>query len=352
VTKIVILGAGMMGTAVTIPLADRGHDIHLVGTHLDSDIIEEIHERCFHPRLRSYVSENVKPYTYMGLEQAMEGVELVILGVNSQGIDWAAEMLGPVLPLDVPVVALTKGLAGDGQNLHLLPDVFRNRLPTHYRDRLQIAAIGGPSIAGELAARRHTCIVVTGTDQDLLDWVVEIFRTPYYHIWTSTDVVGVEVCVALKNLYSLAVGAVQGLLESEGVADNGAEMHNLAAALFAQGAWETAYMVNYMGGSHSSIYSMPGVGDLYVTSQGGRNTRMGRLLGLGMRYEEAKATHMPEDTIEGADLAFAIGPTMQKLVEQGELAEGSIPLLRKMIEILCDDAPIMFPWNEFFARSF
>lgn len=351
-TKIVILGAGMMGTAITIPLADRGHDIHLVGTHLDSDIIEEIHERRFHPRLRSYVSVNVKPYTFMGLEQAMEGVELVILGVNSQGIDWAAEMLGPVLPVDMPVVALTKGLAGDGQNLHLLPDVFRNGLPAHHRNQLQIAAIGGPSIAGELAARRYTCIVLTGTNQDLLDWMAEIFRTPYYHVWTSTDVVGVEVCVALKNLYSLAVGAVQGLLEREGVADNGAEMHNLAAALFAQGAWETAYLVYYMGGSLSSVYSLPGVGDLYVTSQGGRNTHMGRLLGLGMRYQEAKAMHMAEDTIEGADLAFAIGPTVLKLVEQGELAEGAIPLLLKMIRIVCDDAPVMFPWNEFFARSF
>jgi len=350
-TKIVILGAGMMGTAVTIPLAGRGHDVHLVGTHLDSDIIEEIHERRYHPRLRSYVSETVKPYTYMGLEQAMLGAELVILGVNSQGIDWAAGMLGPFLQPDVPVVALTKGLAGDGRNLLLLPDVFQNGLPNRYRDQIQVAAIGGPSIAGELAARRHTCIVLTGTNQELLDGLVEIFHTPYYHIWTSTDVIGVEVCVALKNLYSLAVGSIQGLLEKEGVADNGAEMHNLAAALFAQATWEMAYLVDYMGGSISSIYSLPGVGDLYVTSQGGRNTRMGRLLGLGMRYQEAKTAHMPEETIEGADLAFAIGPTVMELVEQGELAKNALPLMLGMIDIICNDAPVRFFWNDFFAQS-
>lgn len=349
-TKIVILGAGMMGTAITIPLADRGHDVRLVGTHLDSDIIEEIHECRFHPRLRRTVHENVKPYILMGLGEAMRGAELVILGVNSQGIDWAAEMLGPVMQPDVPVIALTKGLAGDGQNLQLLPDVFRAGLPTHFRNQVQIAAIGGPSIARELASRQHTCIVLTGTNQVLLDWMAEIFRTPYYHIWTSTDVVGVEVCVALKNLYSLAVGSVRGLLEKEGTGKDSLEMHNLAAALFAQGVWEIGYLVEYMGGSLSSIYSLPGVGDLYVTSQGGRNTRMGRLLGLGMRYQEAKAAHLPEDTIEGADLAFAIGPTIINLVKRGKLNGAALPLLLRMIDIVCHDAPVEFPWDDFFVQ--
>ncbi len=349
--KIVVLGAGMMGTAVTIPLAEKGHDIHLVGTHLDGDIIEEIHERCFHPRLCSYVNENVKPYSYLQLEQAMARAELVILGVNSQGINWAVEMLGPLLPPNVPVVMLTKGLAGDGQNLQLLSDAFRMGLPSSSRNQVQIAAVGGPSIAGELAARRHTCIVLTGKTQDFLDWVVEIFRTPYYHLWTSTDMLGVEVCVALKNLYSLAVGSIHGLLEKEGAADNGAEMHNLAAALFAQGVWEIAYLVDYMGGLLSSVHSLPGVGDLYVTSQGGRNTRMGRLLGLGIPYKEAKATYMPDDTIEGADLAFAIGPTILNLIKQGELNRAALPLLLRTIDIVCNDAPVQYPWKEFFARS-
>jgi glycerol-3-phosphate dehydrogenase (NAD(P)+) len=348
-TKIVVLGAGMMGTAITTPLGEKGHDIHLVGTHLDGDIIEEIHEHHFHPRLRSYVNETVKPYTHLGLEEAMVGAELVILGVNSQGVDWAAEMLGPVLPPGVPVVMLTKGLSGDGQNLHLLPEVFRNRLPASNRNQVQIAAIGGPSIAGELAARRHTCIVLTGTNQELLDTLSEILRTPYYHVWTSTDMVGVEVCVALKNLYSLAVGSVQGFLEKEGVADRGAVMHNLAATLFAQGVWEMAYLVKHMGGSLSTIYSLPGVGDLYVTSQGGRNTRMGRLLGLGMRYQEAKVTHMLEDTIEGADLAHAVGPTVLYLVEHGQLDKNALPLLLRMIDIICNDALVQFLWDDFFA---
>jgi glycerol-3-phosphate dehydrogenase (NAD(P)+) len=348
--KIMILGAGMMGTAVTIPLAEKGHDVHLVGTHLDTDIIEEIHESRYHPRLRTYVDESVRPYTYVGLEEAIEGVDLVILGVNSQGIEWAAKMLKPILSPEIPVVALTKGLAGDGERLNILPDVFLNGFPSPNREKMHIAAIGGPSIAGELAARRHTCIVVTGKDQELLDWISGILRTPYYHVWTSTDMVGVEVCVALKNLYALAVGVVQGLLEREGIAESGAVMYNMAAAIFAQGLWEIAYLVDCMGGARSSIYSLPGSGDLYVTSQGGRNTRMGRFLGLGMRYEEAKAQYLPGETIEGADLALAIGPTVKNLVYEGQLDARALPLMLHMIEIVCHDAPVSFPWDDFFAR--
>ena len=73
------------------------------------------------------------------------------------------------------------------------------------------------------------------------------------------------------------------------------------------------YLVDYMRGSLSSAYSLPGVGDLYVTSQGGRNTRMGRLLGLGMHDQEAKAKHMLGETIEEVDLAFTMGPTTAEM---------------------------------------
>jgi len=347
--NIVILGAGLMGTAISVPLSDNGHRVRLVGTHLDSDIIEEIHETRVHPRLRTRVADSLEPYTWDRLGEAMEGVDLVVLGVNSAGIDWAAEVLGPVLPPEVPVLAVTKGLAGDGDKIRILPDVLRSGLPADYRDRVRLNAIGGPSIAGELAARRHTCVVFTGRDQALVERLAAMLRTPYYHIWTSTDVVGVEVCVALKNVYALAVGLVGGMLEAEGVAANGAVMYNLAAAIFAQGLSEISYLVHYMGGQQRSVYTLPGAGDQYVTSMGGRNGRMGRLLGLGMSYSQAKAEHMPEDTIEGAELARAIGPTVEALVARGALDGTALPLLRTMVDIVCNDAPVRIPWDDFFA---
>ncbi len=348
--KVLVLGAGMMGTAITIPLTDNGHDVRLVGTHLDDHIIEEIHQSRTHPKLRSAVPEVVKPYTVVGLSEAMQGIDMVILGVNSLGTEWAASMLAPLLNADFPVLSLTKGLAGDGRDLHLLPEVFRSNLPGNYQKQIRLAAIGGPSIAGELAARRHTSVVITSSDPSLLSEVDSLLRTPYYHIWTSTDVVGVEVCVALKNIYALAVGTVQGLLEKEGLGDDGDEMHNLAAAIFAQALNETAYLVDHMGGQLASVYTLPGAGDLYVTCMGGRNMRMGRMLGLGMSYEDAKANYMPDETIEGAELAFAIDPTVQAMIDQGEFNHTALPLLTTMIDIVCQNAVVKMPWDEFFDR--
>jgi len=347
--RIVILGAGVMGSAFTTPLTDNGHDVRLVGTHLDGDIIEEVHESRFHPRLRARLAQSVAPYTYDRLGEAIEGADLVVLGVNSLGVDWASHMLGEVIPPAMPVVMLTKGLAGDGERVRILPDELRSGLPERCRDSVRLMAIGGPSIAGELAARRHTCVVLAGPDAALLSRLAAMLRTPYYHVWTSTDMPGVEVCVAMKNVYALAVGLVGGLLEKEGVAESGAVMYNVAAALFAQGLAEINTMVKVMGGQERSVYTLPGAGDLYVTSQGGRNCRMGRFLGLGMPYSRAKAEHMPDDTIEGAELARAIGPTIEAMTAAGTLDGARLPLLRTMISIVCHDAPPEIPWDEFFA---
>ena len=262
----------------------------------------------------------------------------MVLGVNSLGVNWAADVLGPILPASTPVLMLTKGLEGDGEGLQILPDALRNGLPAQVRGQVQISAVGGPSIAGELAVRRHTCVVLAGSSPTLLARLASILRTPYYHVWTNSDLVGVEVSVALKNVYALAVGLVGGLLEKEGTGVNDAVMHNLSAAIFAQGMWETSYLVEYAGGRQETVLSLPAAGDLYVTSMGGRNGRMGRLLGMGMTYSDAKTKHMSEDTIEGAELAMAIGPTVERMVLDGKLDGTRLPLLRTMIQIVCNDA--------------
>ncbi|WP_235006924.1 NAD(P)H-dependent glycerol-3-phosphate dehydrogenase [Calothrix rhizosoleniae] len=346
--KILILGAGVMGTALSVPFTDNGHIVNLVGTHLDGDIITKLQAGYPHPRLGVQIGESVIPYTYDQLREAIKGVDLVVIGVNSHGIQWAAQALSPLLSVDIPILAVTKGLVGDGEKLSILPDVIRGNLPHTISDRIQIAAIGGPSIAQELAARRHTCVMFTSTNSNLLEQLADLARTPYYHIWASTDILGIEVCVAMKNVYALAVGLVIGFLEKGNKAVNHAEMHNLAAAIFAQGMWETAYLVGKMGGKTESVYSLPGSGDLYVTCQGGRNSRMGRLLALGIPYSQAKAKYMPNDTVEGASLALAIGNTVENMIHKGDLDETTLPLLRTMIDIVCHDAPAIIPWDKFF----
>lgn len=350
-SNIVVLGAGVMGSAFTMPLADNGHRVNLVGTHLDADIIEEIHETRVHPRLKSRLRDNVTPYTYDRLGEVIQDADLVVVGVNSLGIDWAGEMLRPKLLEGTPLLFLTKGLAGEGDRLDLLPHRLRGHLTPAQQAHTPLLAVGGPSIAGELAEERDTCVVVTGDNAALLERVASMLRTRYYHVWPSTDMVGVETCVAMKNLYALAVGCVGGLLAKAGKAGNAAVMHNLAAAIFAQGLWETAYMVDYMGGKRRSVFSLPGAGDLYVTSMGGRNSRMGWHLGQGAPYSVAKRDFMPDDTVEGAQLAQAIGPTVEALVAHGKLDADSLPLMTTMIDIVCHDAPVEFPWDAFFAGA-
>lgn len=345
-----MVGAGLMGTALTFPAADNGHDIRLVGTHLDRDIIVSCRERRFHPRLKREIPAGVLPYFHTDIPQVLPEADVVGIGVNSRGVTWAAEAIGPYLRPGQVILMVTKGLAGtDDGDLVLLPDVLRDSLPAAIRDAVKIAAIGGPSIAGELAARRHTSVVFTSRDRDVLPMLRTMFATPYYHIWTSTDMTGVEVCVALKNVYTLAVGLAAGLVEAAEPDSAGAQMYNFAAALFAQGLAEIAYLVQQLGGGLESVFSLPGAGDLYVTAQGGRNTRLARLLGRGMTYSDA-IEEMPNETIEGIDALLAIVPAVERAIQRGKLKGDALPLLRRMYQIVTRHEPVDFDFDSFFGQ--
>ena len=126
-------------------------------------------------------------------------------------------------------------------------------------------------------------------------------------------------------------------------------MHNYAAALFAQGLAETAYLVKLLGGQTETVYSLPGAGDLYVTTQGGRNSRMGRLLGLGMSYSDA-VEEMPGETIEGVDAAIAIMPAIEQMMASGKIAADALPLLRAMYHIVTRNSEVTFDFNSFFSH--
>ena len=156
-----------------------------------------------------------------------------------------------MLPAGVPIILLTKGLRGGGNSIDILPRVLGAQLRTD--QRAGICGIGGPSIAAELAARRQTSVVLAGPDQALVDRLSEILRTPYYHVWPSTDLVGVEVCAALKNLFALGVGTIAGLLERSPVTSE-ARMHNPASALFAQALWEMEYLVGTLGAASARCW--------------------------------------------------------------------------------------------------
>ena len=347
--QITMVGAGVMGTALMVPAADNGHSINLVGTHLDDDIIARLKQDHYHIKLKRQIPTSIKPYFYSEIATAMQGAELVGIGVNSRGVNWAAEAVGSHLQAGQTLLMITKGMESIDGELKILPDVLYAKLPTTIRDQIKYAAIGGPSIAGELAARRHTTVVFTSRSAEVLPTLQAIFSTPYYHIWTSTDLVGVEVCVAMKNPYALAVGLAAGIVEAEPVPDvANAKMHNYAASIFAQGLAETAYLVKLLGGTLETVYSLPGAGDLYVTTQGGRNSRMGRLLGMGKSYSDA-VEEMPGETIEGVDAVIAIAPAIESLLAAGKIEATALPLLRSLTRIITRNEPIDFAFDQFFA---
>jgi glycerol-3-phosphate dehydrogenase (NAD(P)+) len=347
VAKVVVLGAGLAGSAFCVPLADQGHEVLLVGTHVDQGVIEALARSGFHPRLKVSLPGAVRPLAHGRLAEALRGdVALVVIAVSTAGVPWAAERLAAALERAPPILLVTKGLAAAGREIRVLPALVEDALRARRTAHAGVGGIGGPCLALELAARRETAAVIAYPDPAVLPGLIDLISAPYYHVRPSTDVVGVEACAALKNLVVMAVGAVMGQLETVGEAANGARMHNAAAAVFSQALGELEHLVHALGGRVETVLGLAGAGDLFVTCQGGRNGRMGRLMGRGLTYREAKATHMPHDTVEGAELALAVGPTLTEWWQSGRLDPETIPLSRALIDAICHDHPFEIPWPQ------
>ncbi len=349
---VTIVGAGMMGSATAWPLSDNGHTVRLVGTHLDGAIVESCATRRFHPTLKRELPAGVQVFGVEGVAQALSGAEIVVSGVNSNGVRWLGETVGPWLRPGQLLVAVTKGLEADEQGLlRILPDVLRGTLPDAIRDEVRLAAIGGPCIAGELAGRRPSCVVFGCRDADAVARLAAAFRTPYYHVWTTTDLVGLEYCAALKNAYTLGVGLALGLLEKAGGADAaGAHMHNLAAALFGEACTEIARMLEVVGGTGRFAYGLPGAGDMYVTSVGGRTIRCVTLLGKGHSMAEVREI-MAGLTLEGAEIVRVMSRGLPRLVREGRLEPDELPMLRALVDVVVRGRPAAIAADAFFGGA-
>ena len=359
-TIVTIVGAGMMGTAMCWPLADNGHTTRLAGTPLDEEIIRSLRASRIHPRLQREVPPGVQPYAASELAEALDGASLVIGGVSSFGVDWFAGAVGPLLDPDVPVLLVTKGLEEQpdppgatafGGELHnssllILPEALRRKLPAHLRERASLNAIGGPCTAHELAARRQTAVVFTGPDTAILERLKGLLSTPYYHISTSTDVVGVEVCAALKNAYALGVCLGAGMMEQAGP-DGLALMYNPQAALFAQGCLEMRRWLKVLGGGEENATWLPGAGDLYVTIYGGRTRQLGLRLGQGQTFAEARQA-LAGVTLESVEIITRAARALPRLEARGLARAADFPLLLHLDAILNHGAPLDLPWDRFF----
>ena len=328
--KILILGAGSMSAAFSFPCIDNSHKVSIVGTHLEDDFIDSIKSnKNIHPILKSKIPNNVRLYKFKDFNLVLNNCELIVIGVSSKGINWAAKQLTKIKN-NQQILVLTKGLNVNKKNKYeAYSKTIENTLLKKGIKNSKISIAAGPCLAADLSKKVLTNVVFANKDISVVEYLSKILSTSYYHIKCSDDVVGVGACGGIKNIYAMVVGASMGInLTNE--KDN--KNLNTAAALFNQSILEMSYFIKKIGGKESTVKDLAGIGDLYVSCTGGRNAKMGKFIGMGMTYKQAKNTKMPNDTVEGADLIFEIG---KKVVKDFSVKE--LPLMISFIKALINN---------------
>jgi len=328
-SNILIIGAGSMGTAFSIPCIDNNHNVSIIGTHLEHDFIDLINSKRKHPALNSELPKKIEFFKFDKLnEEINKKIDLIVIAVVSKGIEWISLELSKVLNKSIPILVLTKGLAIHNNEYELLSDKMERLLKKNGIKETNISIAGGPCLAKGLSDRVHTSVVFANKNIEIVNQIKNLIETDYYHIFTSNDVAGVGICAAIKNIFSMAIGSTKHL--------------NTAASLIQQSINEMIIFVNKLNGQKETVMGLAGIADLYVSADGGRNSKMGKYLGEGMTFTEAKNKKMPNVTVEGADLALEIGKKIKSDFEDNKL-----PLMMSIINTICDEKPLNIEWKKF-----
>ena len=346
-SKVIIIGAGAMGAAFSLPCLDNNHDVNIIGTHLEDNFVSELKKsENFHPALNVKIPKEVKMFKFEKFEELLKSnVDLIVLGISSKGIEWVAQQLSNVYKNnELPkVLMLTKGLSIYNNQYELLADKLKRILFKKGITKVDISAVGGPCLASGLANRVHSSVVIANQDYMTAKKIANMFNTSYYHTSYSNDLNGVEVSAAIKNIFSMAVGAAKGLcsknLSSE-IRDK--NYLNTASALIKQSIHEMEIFVQHLNGKKETVKGLAGLGDLYVSSGGGRNAKMGAYIGEGLTFSEAKKTKMEKVTIEGADLAKEIAKKINE-----DFDENQLPLMLGMINAIVENKKLELNWEAF-----
>jgi glycerol-3-phosphate dehydrogenase (NAD(P)+) len=345
-SKIVIIGAGAMGTAFAYPCHDNNHDVNIIGTHLEDKFIDDLkNNNNFHPGLKINVPKSINIFKFEKFDDLQGNIDLIVLGISSKGIEWVADILhkkyqNKKLPM---ILMLTKGLSIYENNYELLVDKLNRLLTIKKITDINISAVGGPCLATGLANRVHSSVIIANKKIEIARKISEMLSTDYYHTSYSDDINGVEVAAAIKNIFSMAVGAAKGLC-SKNISEEAREKNylNTASALIKQSIHEMEIFVDYLGGKKETVKGLAGLGDLYVSSGGGRNSKMGSYIGEGMTFSEAKENKMKKITVEGADLANEIA---EKVNQDFDIKK--LPLMLGMINAIVDDKKLELEWKYF-----
>jgi glycerol-3-phosphate dehydrogenase (NAD(P)+) len=267
--KVVVLGGGSWGTTVASICARRGPTLQWVRSEKTANDINENHRNTSYLGKDHVLSESLRATTDFG--EAAQSADVVVMGVPSHGFrDVLTELASELRPW-VPVVSLVKGLE-QGTNMRM-SQIVDEVLPGH-----PAGILAGPNIAREVAEGYAAAAVLAMPDQHLAAQLAQLFRTRRFRVYTTDDVVGVEIAGALKNVYAIAVGMGYSL----GIGEN------TRAMVIARAVREMSKLGEAMGGQRDTFAGVAGMGDLIVTctSQRSRNRHVGEQLGAGKPIDE------------------------------------------------------------------
>lgn len=270
--KATVLGAGSFGTAMAQVLAENFTKVALWGR--DEALLQSLNEthenRNYLPGLK--LSDAV--YGEPDLEVAFEGASIIIVATPSQATREVLSRVHGALPVGVPIVTVAKGI--EVGTLCTMTEVLEQSLPS--RCHPQIAVLSGPSFAKEMVLRMPTVVTVAAKVEDTAKAVQPMLASEWFRTYSSTDVVGVQVGGALKNVIAIAAGVADGL----GLG------HNTRAAIITRGLAEISRIAVKMGGNPLTLAGLAGMGDLVLTCTGelSRNRKVGIELGKGRSLDE------------------------------------------------------------------
>ena len=314
--NILIIGGGAMGSAFTIPCIDNKNRVTITEPYSKIFIKNLSSKNKFHSALKINLSKKLK-FRKFSSDLLNEKFDLIVIALSLSGIDFIGKQLKN-LRVKSPILVLTKGLKYEKKNKRIW--TISEQLIKNY-NASNVSVLKGPCLAKELARKNQTSVVIANKNIKIAKSIGKIISTKYYLTEYSKDVAGIEVSSAIKNIYSMIIGAGQNL--------------NSSSNLFQKSILEMKYLIKYFKGKDETISGLAGVGDLYVSAAGGRNSKMGSYLGKGFTFKLAKKRFMPKDTIEGEQLAREIAPFILKKINKKK-----IPLMVYLLKAILNNKKI------------
>jgi glycerol-3-phosphate dehydrogenase (NAD(P)+) len=292
VKTMAVLGAGSWGTALSVHLATAGHDVRLWARDaVLASVLEQQRENAAYLPGVPFPA-NLRVLSSIGA--AIEGVDMVVSAMPSHGCRAVMRTARPYLGAAAILVSTTKGLETD--TLQRMSQVIEEEVGSAH----PVVVLSGPSFAVEVARRLPTAVLAASRDAHATERVQEEFRAPYFRLYGSSDVVGVEIAGAMKNVIAIAAGVVEGLGLGQ----------NALAALITRGLAEIARLATEAGGRRETMAGLSGLGDLVLTCTGSlsRNRHVGVELARGRTLNDIIAgMRMVAEGVKTTDAAVALG---------------------------------------------